>query len=257
MIVKLSVEEGVGVISLANAPANSFNVEFLHALQAVLREVRESREIRVVIIRSDVTKFFSAGGDVSTLSRSEGSAFEHYLHLANEVADMVTHMPKLFLAAIAGHCIGGGLELALACDFRYACAGSYRIGLGEINLGIAPGMGGTQRLPRLIRTSAALRMMVTGEMVSPGEALTLGIVDQVFEADHFVSAVMNFAKKLAKGPTLAQGRIKLSVNLGLEGNLSQGLAIERTNLCQLIESRDASEGLRAFLDKRAPVFTGN
>ncbi|MGH6799112.1 MAG: enoyl-CoA hydratase/isomerase family protein, partial [Roseiarcus sp.] len=200
--------------------------------------------------------FFCAGADISTLRSSDRTAFANFLVAAHEAVDMITRTPKLFIAAIAGHCIGGGLELALCCDFRLASAGKYRLGLGEINLGLSPGMGGTQRLPRLVPKSKALHLMVTGETILPEEALALGIVDRVFPEASFWDDVMAQARKLAAGPTLAQGVIKLSVNEGLETSLPEGLALERAHQNQLFASEDAAEGVKAFLEKRPAVFKG-
>jgi enoyl-CoA hydratase/carnithine racemase len=169
---------------------------------------------------------------------------------------MIGRTPKLFIAAVAGHCLGGGLELALCCDFRFAAAGKYRVGLAEVNLGLSPGMGGTQRLPRLIPKSKALQLMVTGEPVGPEEALQLGIFDRVFAEDVFHEEVMKQAQKLAAGATMAQGYIKLSVNMGLETGLAEGLAIERAHQNQLFASEDVAEGLKAFLEKRPPKYQG-
>jgi enoyl-CoA hydratase len=125
-----------------------------------------------------------------------------------------------------------------------------------VNLGLSPGMGGTQRLPRLIPRSKALHMMVTGESIGPDEALSLGILDRLIEAERFEDEVLAYARKLAAGPTMAQGYIKLSMNHGLEVGLTQGLAIERAHQSQLFASDDVAEGLKAFLEKRAPHFTG-
>jgi len=175
---------------------------------------------------------------------------------AQGAVDAIAAAPKLFIAAIAGHCIGGGLEIALGCDFRFASSGGYKLGLAEVNLGLSPGMGGTQRLARILPKSRALHLMVTGEMLTPEQALADGIVDKVLPADSFEADVFAAAKKLAAGPTMAQGYIKLSVNRGLETSLTEGLAIERAHQSLLFASADAAEGLAAFLGKRPAAFTG-
>ncbi|MCC6609682.1 MAG: enoyl-CoA hydratase/isomerase family protein [Burkholderiales bacterium] len=256
MSVDFAIEEGVGVISLNRAPANAYDWEMLRGLTDAVRRAREDPAVRVAVVRSVVPKFFCSGADISTLRGSDRTQFANFLAVAHECVELITRTPKLFIAAIAGHCIGGGLEIALACDFRYASAGRYRFGLAEVNLGLAPGMGGTQRLPRLIPKSRALHMMVTGEMLGPDEALQAGIVDRIYPEDSFWSEVTGAARKLAAGPTMAQGYIKMSVNAGLETSLAEGLAIERAHQNMLFASDDAAEGVKAFLEKRPANFSG-
>lgn len=256
MPIDFSLEEGVAVLSLNRAPANAYDMQMLRDLSEAVRRVREDGAVRVAVIRSALPKFFCTGADISTLQESNPAGFANFLTVAHEAVDMITRTPKLFIAAIAGHCIGGGLEIALACDFRFASAGKYRLGLAEVNLGLSPGMGGTQRLPRLIPKSRALHMMVTGETLQPEEALQAGVLDRVFSEATFWDEVMAHARKLAVGPTMAQGYIKLSVNAGLETGLSEGLAIERAHQNQLFGSEDVAEGLKAFLEKRPAKFSG-
>ena len=256
MAVDFAVENGVGVISLNRPPANAYDWEMLRDLSRAIHQVREDSNVRVALLRSALPKFFCTGADIATLKDSSKAQFADFLTFAHETVDQITRTPKLFIAAISGHCIGGGLELALCCDFRFASAGKYRLGLAEVNLGLSPGMGGTQRLPRLISRSKALQMMVTGDPVGPDEALQLGILDRVLPDENFHQESMNYAAKLAAGATLAQGYIKLSVNAGLECGLAEGLAIERAHQNQLFASEDVAEGLKAFLEKRPPKYHG-
>ena len=256
MAIDFSVENGVGVIAFNRPPANAYDSAMLAELRGAVLRVAEDPAVRVAVVRSANPKFFCSGADISTLKDAPRAQFANFLTLAQEAADAIGRTPKLFIAAINGHCIGGGLEIALSCDFRWAAAGKYRLGLAEVNLGLSPGMGGTQRLPRLIPRSKALQMMVTGDPVGPDEALALGLVDKVVPAESLDAEVMAFAQKLAVGPTLAQGLIKLSVNNGLETSLAQGLVIERAYQGQLFASDDAAEGVRAFLEKRPAKFTG-
>jgi enoyl-CoA hydratase/carnithine racemase len=256
MAVDFSVEQGVGVICLDRAPANAYDAPMLRELASAIAKVRQDPQVRVAVVRSALPKFFCSGADITTLKDAGPAQFADFLTLAHETVDMIGRTPKLFIAAIAGHCLGGGLELALCCDFRFAAAGKYRVGLAEVNLGLSPGMGGTQRLPRLIPKSRALHMMVSGEPVAPEQALEMGIFDRVFAEDVFQEEVMQHARKLAAGATMAQGYIKLSVNMGLETGLSEGLAIERAHQNQLFASADVAEGLKAFLEKRAPKYQG-
>jgi enoyl-CoA hydratase/carnithine racemase len=256
MAIDFAVEDGVAVLSLNRAPANAYDMQMLRDLSEAVRRVREDNSIRLAVVRSGLPRFFCTGADISTLQDSDRAAFANFLGVAHDAVDMITKTPKLFIAAIAGHCIGGGLEIALSCDLRFASGGKYRLGLAEVNLGLSPGMGGTQRLPRLIPKSRALHMMVTGETLPPEEALAVGIVDRVFPEASFWEDVMAQARKLAAGPTMAQGYIKLSVNNGLEASLTEGLAIERAHQNQLFASEDVAEGLKAFLEKRPARFAG-
>lgn len=256
MSVNFQIEDGVGFISLNRLPANAYDGAMLVALRDAVLRAADDATVRVVVVRSANPKFFCTGADISTLQNSSRAQFANFLTIAQEAVDAIARTPKLFIAAIAGHCVGGGLEIALGCDFRWASAGKYRLGLAEVGLGLSPGMGGTQRLPRLIPKSRALHMMVTGEPVTPDIALDLGIVDRVVAEAEFETEVLAYARKLAAGPTMAQGYIKLSVNNGLETSLAQGLVIERAHQNQLFASEDVAEGLRAFLEKRPPKFGG-
>lgn len=256
MSVEFQIQGGVCVLTLNRPPANAYDPSMLAGLrEAVLRAADDSL-VRVVVLKSANPKFFCTGADIGVLQNSSRAQFANFLTIAQEAVDAITRTPKIFVAAIAGHCIGGGLEIALGCDFRLASAGRYRLGLAEASLGLSPGMGGTQRLPRLIPKSRALMMMVTGDPVQPEEALALGIVDRIIPEGGFDDEVMAFATKLASGPTMAQGYIKLSVNHGLEVSLAQGLAIERAHQNQLFSSDDVAEGLKAFLEKRPAQFNG-
>jgi enoyl-CoA hydratase/carnithine racemase len=164
--------------------------------------------------------------------------------------------PKVVVAAINGHCLGGGLEMALCCDFRVAAEGSYRIGLPEVSLGLLPGTGGTQRLPRLIGRQKALDLMLTGRTLVPQEALATGIVDAVVPAGALVEKALALLKPYASGPTFAIGRIKKAAVLGFGMRLDEGLKLERQLLIELFKSEDAKEGVTAFVEKRKPTYKG-
>ncbi len=252
----LTREGGIGIITMNNPPANAYTKTTLLELQRCLDEARNDDAVRCVVFKSASEKFFSAGADISTLKGTTPAAMADFLTMAHETVEMIERTPKIFIAAIAGHCIGGGLELALCCDLRFAAEGKYGIGLGEVNLGLSPGMGGTQRLARQIAPGQALHLMITGEMVGPQRAAELGIVERLFPAESFWADVMAYATKLSQGPSLAHGMIKLSVRQGLAGTLAEGLAYERANQTLLFLSRDSQEGIKAFLEKRKPAFQG-
>ncbi|HXH95740.1 MAG TPA: enoyl-CoA hydratase-related protein, partial [Gaiellaceae bacterium] len=178
------------------------------------------------------------------------------IETSHRTLSSIAAIPKVFIAAINGHALGGGLEIPLACDLRFAAEGEYRLGVPEVTLGLLPGNGGTQRLPRLIGWSRALELMVTGRTVSPREAYELGIVNALFPADQLQESTLEFAGKLAAGATRAIGNIKLAVHRGMAVDLESGLAIERELVPELFQSEDGREGIAAFAEKRPPVFTG-
>jgi len=256
MAITLEREGGVGIIRMNTPPANAYTEATLEDLAAAIAEVGRDDAIRCAVVASAIDKFFCAGADISTLDGQTTDGLTAFLALAHETLDLMERTPKIFIAAIAGHCIGGGLELALGCDLRIAADGGYRLGLGEVNLGLSPGMGGTQRLPRQIAPGRALHMMITGTFVTPAEAQALGIVEWLHPAERHWDEVMTYAGKLADGPSMAQGMIKLSMKGGLAGGLADGLVLERENQVKLSQSEDANEGIKAFLARRKPVFKG-
>jgi len=175
---------------------------------------------------------------------------------AQEILLKIERTPKIFVAAISGHALGGGLEIALACDFRFAAEGEFRIGLPEVSLGLLPGNGGTQRLTRLVGRTRALDMMITNQQVNSARALEIGLVERVFPVDRLVEESVDYLGKLAKGPTLAIGNIKIATRLGADLPLEGALALEREAVWRLFMSEDAAEGLAAFGEKRAPNWKG-
>lgn len=246
----------VGMITLNRPPANSYDRAFIEHLAAALDAVAGDSACKAVVVRSASEKFFSAGADVKFFTEGTPESNRAMVKLANETLDRIATMPQVFIAAINGHALGGGLEIALACDLRFAAEGNYKLGLPEVTLGLLPGTGGTQRLPRLIGRARALEMMITGQTVGPQEALNLGIVNRVVPPESLSSEAMTFAGKLAAGATFAIGQIKLAVQEGIDRPLSDGLVIERERLSALFESRDGREGLTAFVEKRKAVFKG-
>jgi len=257
--VTLTREGKVGVIKFNRPPANSYDHDFMRELDQAIYEARFDRECKVIVLTSDLPRFFCAGADVKALAEGD----DHYrsmfdLH-AHETLAKLERTPKLVIAAINGHCLGGGLEIALACDLRFMARGDDRgprIGLPEVTLGVIPGTGGTQRLPRLIGLSRAIDLMVTGEGVLADRALELGIVDRVYDPDALLPETMKYAEQLANGPSLAIGAIKLAAQQGVAVPLEYGNLIEREILRRIFETADANEGMRAFAEKRKPVWQG-
>jgi len=252
MAVTFSADGRVGTITLDNPPANSYDIEFMRELGGAIGEANRS-EARVVVVRSASERFFSAGADVKRFLANDVEANMDMIRLAHEALASIARSEKLFVAFIAGHALGGGLEMALACDLRYAAEGGYRLGTPEVTLGLLPGNGGTQRLPRLIGTGPALELLLTGRQVKPDEAQRLGLVSALFAGeDEFRAHV----ERLAAGPPLAIAEIKRAVYEGTQKPLDDGLALERELIEKLFRSQDANEGLTAFSEKRAPEFVG-
>jgi enoyl-CoA hydratase/carnithine racemase len=241
---------------LNRPPANSYDIHFMHDLDAAIEAANGDKETKVVILKSASEKFFSAGADVKAFMANTTAANMEMIRFAHGALDKMAASPKVFVAAINGHALGGGLEMALACDLRFAAEGNYRIGLPEVTLGLLPGNGGTQRLPRLIGANKALEMMITGEAVGPADALRLGIVNRLFPADKLMAETEAYARKLASGATLAVGQIKQAVSRGIALNLADGLALERELIQPLFDTEDAKEGFAAFAEKRQASFKG-
>jgi enoyl-CoA hydratase/carnithine racemase len=257
MSVRLEKEGGVGIIVLDQPPANLYDHAILREFASAIDDARMDADIRNVVVTSAAEKFFSGGADVRVFA--SGSARSRFMLavLAHEAFRKMENSPLIFIAAIAGHCLGGGLELALACDLRFAAEGSYQIGLPEVNLGLFPGSGGTQRLPRLIGKSKALDLIVNATTLKPADAKEIGIVDQLFpDAASCRAGAIEYAAKLASGPSVAIGHAKLAITLGLGGPLDLGLAMEREAIGRVFVSEDADEGIAAFREKRKAEFKG-
>lgn len=256
MAVSLSVEDYVGVIRLNRPPVNSYDFQFNQELGAAIDQARMDDAVRAIVVASDVPRFFSAGADVNVFKSASLSYRRGFVVHANETFSKLERTHKLCLAAIGGHCLGGGYELALCCDLRFAGDADFKLGLPEVSLGLLPGTGGTQRLPRLIGRARALELMATGATVGPQQALELGLVDRVFPQAELMERTLAFARQIAQGPALASGAIKLAVAQGLDQSLEGGLALEHAWLNELLLTDDAREGVAALLEKRKPSFAG-
>ena len=255
MAVTAEVRDRVGWITLDRPPANSYDAGFLEELDQSIGQVAEA-EVAVAVVRSASDKFFSAGADVKAFLARSAEENMVMCRRAHQVLDRFAAEAPLFVAAIAGHALGGGYEIALACDIRVAAEGRYRIGLPEVTLGLLPGTGGTQRLPRLIGRGRALELMTTGRTVTPAEAERLGMVDRLVPAGEFDQAVADLAANLAGGAPLAVAAITRAVNDGLDRPLPDALDRELEELAALFASEDAREGMTAFTEKRPPKFSG-
>jgi len=255
MAVTFTEDGPLGFITLDKPPANSYDLEFMTEFsEAVDQAVVGST--RVVIVQSASEKFFSAGADIKKFLEGDISANMEMIKVSQGAFRRMAAAPQVFIAHIAGHALGGGLEIALACDIRLATAGLYKMGLPEVTLGLLPGNGGTQRLTRLIGPSRALELLITGRTFSVEEAREIGLVADVYNADDASGRVREYAARLASGPAMAIAAIKRCVHEGGELALANGLALEAELMEQLFKSKDADEGLHAFVEKRKPEFVG-
>jgi enoyl-CoA hydratase/carnithine racemase len=257
MPVRFDKQGGVGVVVLDRPPANSYDYAFLRSFAGTIDDMRADEDIHAVVVTSASEKFFSAGADVSAFAAGTTRSRVMTALLAHESFRKMENTPIIFIAAIAGHCLGGGFELALACDLRFAAEGSYQIGLPETNLGLFPGSGGTQRLPRLVGLSKGLDMIVNATTMPPARAHELGLVDRLFpDAAACREGAIEYASKVAAGPSVALGHAKLAVTQGYGTPLDVGLALEREAISRVFVSQDANEGIKAFTEKRKAEFKG-
>ena len=257
MGVNLQKEGAVGIMVLDRPPANSYDYAFLRSFAGAVDDARNDGDIRAVVLTSASEKFFSAGADVGAFAAGTARSRVMTALMAHEAFRKMENTPLVFIAAIAGHCLGGGFEMALACDLRFAAEGAYQIGLPEINLGLFPGSGGTQRLPRLVGLSKGMDLILNATTMKPAEAKELGLVDRLFpDAAACRQGAIDYAAKLAAGPSVAIGHAKLSVTQGFGAPLDLGLAIEREAIARVFVSDDANEGIKAFGEKRKANFTG-
>lgn len=251
---KLSKLNRVGYITINRPKANSYEIRFMEQLIACMEEADADPDIKVIVVRSALDRYFCAGADIKVWASNTTAENQKLVEHARKAAGLLSGCRKITIAAISGHALGGGLELALACDMRLASEGEYYLGLPEVNIGLIPGNGGTQRLIRLIGTGRALEMLVTGAYTGPGEAHTLGLVNHVFPSENFLENMENYAEKVAGGPLEAMAAIKICVAKGMELSLEEGLSLEASLANQLYETDDAKEGSKAFIEKRKPEF---
>ncbi len=260
-LVTYDTAEGIATLTLTDPPANTYSYEMMRALDDAVLRARMDDDVHVIVLRGAGDKFFCAGANIRMLA-SVTPRFKYYFCLhANETLARLEQTPKLVIAALNGHCVGGGLEVALAADLRIARKGAGRVGLPEVGLGVLPGTGGTQRLLRLVGKARAFELMSSGRLFDFEEAAALGIVSEVVEAadgDAFMAAVRARALEYIppRRASRAVGLIKRAVQSGGEMALAEGLALERELQQQLFESEDAREGLAAHVAKRAPAFKG-
>ncbi|MFO0757182.1 MAG: enoyl-CoA hydratase/isomerase family protein [Byssovorax sp.] len=260
-LVDYEVIGSVAKLVLNDPPVNGYTHEMMRELDARILDARFDAKVDVLVLTGQGEKFFCAGANIGMLQKADPTYKYYFCLHANETLSRLEQTPKLCIAALNGHTVGGGLEVALACDLRIARRASGKIGLPEVSLGVLPGTGGTQRLARMIGKSRAMELMCEGRTFDFDTAKEYGLVNEVWEtASHaeFMKAVMTYARRFTtpERASLAVGAIKRAVQSGAEMTLEQGLTLERELQARLFASDDAREGLTAYVEKRDPVFQG-
>ncbi len=256
-LVNYSTGNGIAVIELNAPPANTYSYEMNRQIDECILRARMDNDVHVIVVTGAGDKFFCAGADINMLNNADPSYKYYFCLHANETMLRFEQTAKLVIAAINGHCVGGGLEIAMACDLRIARKDAGKMGLPEVNLGVLPGTGGTQRLSRIVGKNKAIELMVTGKIFSFEEAKQMGIVNDIFERENFREKVMEYARQFCppNKASKAVGHIKRAVQSGWEVPLESGLAIERELQQRLFTSDDAKEGIAAYAEKRSATFT--
>jgi len=258
-LVNYTVTDGIAVIELTNPPANAYSYEMMSQLDNAILQARFDENVHVLLIRGAGEKVFCAGADINMLN-SVTPTFKYYFCLhANETLLRLEQTPKLVIAALNGHTVGGGLEIALACDIRIARRNaSSKVGLPEVGLGVLPGTGGTQRMARALPKNKAIELMTEGKLLSFEDAQELGLINYIYESEDYWDKVMEYARSFCPPNKASKtvGRIKRSVQSGAEVALSEALAIERELQQLCFQSEDAKEGIAANTEKRKANFAG-
>ncbi|MBS4214331.1 enoyl-CoA hydratase/isomerase family protein [Neobacillus rhizophilus] len=249
-------ENGIAEIHLHVNKTNAYDLEFYKELNAAIDDIRFDQDIKVAVLMSDMPKFFSAGANINFLKAAEPRFKTQFCLFCNETLDKIARSPQVWIACLEGHTVGGGLEMALACDLRFMGDQAGRIGLPEVSLGVLAGTGGTQRLARQVGHSKALDLNITGETLTPQEALQIKLVDRVYPQEETREKTLAYARKIAESATYAISNIKLSIMNGKEMPLNAAIRYEGELQNLLFRSQDAKEGLSAFIEKRPPQWTG-
>ena len=263
MKIATEISRGVALLTLTDPPANTYSYEMMQDLDRAILDARMNMDVHVIVLIGAGEKFFCAGANIGMLKDADPE-FKYYFCLhANETLTRLEQTPKLVIAALNGHTVGGGLEVAMAADLRIARKDAGKIGLPEVALGVLPGTGGTQRLARLVGKARAIELMATGRLMTMDEAHALGMVTAVWgetelEGRSFRDAVVEYARQFTPphAASRAVGRMKRAVQSGAEAGFLEGLSLERELQQLLFQSEDAKEGIAANVEKRKPSFKG-
>ncbi len=244
----------LGIVTLDKAPANSYDIHFFNEFIKLLKDIEKDKDIAVVLIKSAIPKFFCAGADIKVFSKNTPEENQKMVVMANKVAKTLAKSPKIIVAFLNGHTLGGGLELAMACDIRVASKKQFLLGLPEVNLGLMPGNGGIPKLVQLVGSSRAFELLVSGGTFSSEEAFQFGLVSKLFDEDTAEAEALAYVQKLSLGPKKAMSAIKQTIRKGYGMPLKEFLNLEKTNVNKLYDTFDAKEGFNAFVEKRKPNF---
>jgi enoyl-CoA hydratase len=257
-LVTYQVVEGVACITLCDPPANAYTHAMMRQLDEAILQARFDEEVHVILLSGAGQKMFCAGANIKELQAMEPLFKDNFCLHSNETLNRLEQTPKLVIAALNGHCVGGGLEVALAADLRIARQDGGKIGLPEVKLGVLPGTGGTQRLLRVVGRARAMEMMVTGQLYAFSEAAGFGLIHKILDTDDFPAAALAYASQFTppQSASVAVGAIKRAVVSGAEMSFNEGLALERELQSRLFRSADCREGLTANREKRGPEFKG-
>jgi len=255
-VIRFSSGDGVGLITFARPPANAYDLAFHEQFNRAVEEANTDQQTRVVIIHSDVPGFFCAGADINVFANNSTADNKQMVGSAQAALKKIEESGIPYIACLEGHALGGGLEIAMACDIRLAGNGKYKFGLPEVKLGLLPGNGGSQRLPRIVSASQALLLLASGENINPEEATRIGLVDRLFPAGTAMEHARELARAIAAAAPLAVEAAKKAVRDGLDMGLEEALALESRLVDELYDTNDAQEGFKAAAEKRAPRYNG-
>lgn len=254
--IKLEKKDGVAYLIMNYPPANALNIGMLNEMEMALEILEEDSTSKVIVLKSVNEKMFSAGADVSLLEKSSQDEMDIFCRRIKNLALTFRKSKKIYIASIEGHCLGGGLELAMSCDLRVAKDSNFRIGLPEINLGLFPGGGGIQLAGRIIGMQKAFRLATFGETLTVSEATEWGLVDYLLPQDRYSERLEDITNKIAQKPSVALGKIKHLIYFTLPLDIEDAFEHEYEIMRELLSTKDFKEGIRAFKEKRSPQFTG-
>ncbi|MGB5263303.1 MAG: enoyl-CoA hydratase/isomerase family protein [Lutimonas sp.] len=254
MMLKFEKLDRLGIITLDKSPANSYDIHFFNEFETILNSIETNMDIAVILLKSNIPKFFCAGADIKVFASNTVEENNKMVASANKIAELISSSAKIFVAFLNGHTLGGGLELAAACDIRLASNKNFLIGLPEVKLGLMPGNGGIPRLVNAIGYSYAFEMVVSGNSISSEEAFRIGLVHKLFNEESSENDALAYVKKLSKGPKKAMSTIKKTFSLGVGKSTQDFLKLETKMVETLYNTFDAKEGFQAFIEKREAKF---